>query len=170
MCSGVAVWMGRGQGWERNFRVKNIFEATTLDEVTQRLARLTPDSERRWGKMTVAQAMAHCTAAMETVFGKNHPSRLLLGRLLGPVAKRSLIGRGEPMRRNSMTEKTALVTDDRDFAVERERLVESLERFAAGRGAVCTKHPHFFFGPLTPEEWAVLVYQHLDHHLRQFGV
>jgi hypothetical protein len=31
------------------------------------------------------------------------------------------------------------------------------------------KHPHFFFGPLTPVEWAVLMHQHLDHHLRQFG-
>jgi len=36
--------------------------------------------------------------------------------------------------------------------------------------AGCTKHPHSFFGKLTPEEWAILSYKHLDHHLRQFGV
>ncbi|HYK18636.1 MAG TPA: hypothetical protein VEV37_11470 [Bryobacteraceae bacterium] len=23
---------------------------------------------------------------------------------------------------------------------------------------------------MTPEEWAILMYKHLDHHLRQFGV
>jgi len=74
------------------------------------------------------------------------------------------------MRRNSMTEKSVLVTDERDFVVERQRLQESIDRFAAGGPGICTKHPHFFFGPLTPVEWAALMYQHLDHHLRQFGV
>ena len=74
------------------------------------------------------------------------------------------------MRRNSMTEKSCLVTDERDFVVERQALRQSIDRFATGGPGVCTKHPHFFFGPLTPVEWAVLMYQHLDHHLRQFGV
>jgi hypothetical protein len=54
--------------------------------------------------------------------------------------------------------------------LERQRLRESIDRFASGGSGICTKHPHFFFGPLTPVEWAVLMYQHLDHHLRQFGV
>ncbi len=74
------------------------------------------------------------------------------------------------MRRNSATEKSLIVSDERDFAAERQRLCESIDRFAAAGPAGCTKHPHFFFGPLTPEEWAALMYQHLDHHLRQFGV
>ena len=73
------------------------------------------------------------------------------------------------MRRNSMTEKSCVVADDRDFAVERQRLLESIDRFVAAGPEGCTKHPHFFLGPMTPEEWAVLTYQHLDHHLRQFG-
>ena len=30
--------------------------------------------------------------------------------------------------------------------------------------------PHPAFGRLTPRAWGVLVYRHLDHHLRQFGV
>lgn len=40
---------------------------------------------------------------------------------------------------------------------------------AAGGPRACTTHPHPFFGPLTPNEWAVQQYKHLDHHLRQFG-
>ncbi|WP_424351099.1 DUF1569 domain-containing protein [Lutimonas sp.] len=28
---------------------------------------------------------------------------------------------------------------------------------------------HPFFGELNREEWARLVYKHLDHHLKQFG-
>jgi hypothetical protein len=148
---------------------KNLFEPAAVNEITDRMAHLRPDSERRWGKMNAAQMLAHCSAAIGMAEGKVTP-RILLGRLLGPLAKKSLIMNGEPMRRNAKTEKSVLVTDERDFMVERQRLRESIDRFASGGPRICTKHPHFFFGPLTPVEWAVLNYQHLDHHLRQFGV
>ena len=29
--------------------------------------------------------------------------------------------------------------------------------------------PHPFFGKLNRQEWARLIYKHLDHHLNQFG-
>ena len=150
--------------------MKNLFEPAAVDEITNRIAHLRPDSERQWGKMNVAQMLAHCSAAIGMAEGMVTPPRILLGRVLGPLAKKSLIVNGEPMRRNAMTERSVLVTDERDFMVERQRLRESIDRFASGGPGICTKHPHFFFGPLTPAEWAVLMYQHLDHHLRQFGV
>jgi len=76
----------------------------------------------------------------------------------------------KPMPRNVGTDKSLVVSDERDFVVERQRLREFVDRIAADGPGACTKHPHFFFGPLTPEEWAALMYQHLDHHLRQFRV
>jgi hypothetical protein len=150
--------------------VKNLFEEARVDEVKERIAQLRPDSERLWGKMNPAQALAHCSAAIEMAVGEICPPRILIGRLLGGLAKKSLIVNGTPMRRNSMTAKSVMVTDERDFVVERQRLRELIDRFVAGGPGVCTKHPHFFFGPLTPVEWAALMYQHLDHHLRQFRV
>lgn len=150
--------------------MKNLFEPDSVNEITDRIGRLTPDSERQWGKMNVAQMLAHCSAAIGMAEGNVTPQRILLGRLLGPLAKKSLIVKGEPMRRNSMTEKSTLVTDERDFLVEQRRLHASIHHFASGGPGICTTHPHFFFGPLTPVEWAALMYQHLDHHLRQFGV
>jgi len=150
--------------------MKSLFEAARVEEIKKRIAQLRPDSERQWGKMNPAQALAHCSAAMGMAVGETRPPRILIGRLLGWLAKKSVIVNGEPMRRNSMTDKSVLVTDERDFEVERQRLGESIDRFAAGGSGICTKHPHFFFGPLTPVEWAALMYQHLDHHLRQFGV
>ena len=151
--------------------MKNLFEPARAEEVRQRLARLRPDSPRQWGSMNPAQALAHCTAALDLAMGKTTPSpRIFIGRLLGPLAKKSLLVKGEPMRRNATTDKTCLITDERDFALESRRLRESIDRFVAGGPAICTKHPHFFFGPLTPVEWAALTYQHLDHHLRQFQV
>ncbi len=150
--------------------MKHLFEAAEVEELKERMAQLSADSERQWGKMNPAQMLAHCSATMGMVMGKISPPRILVGRLLGWLAKKSLIVNGTPMRRNSMTEKSCLVTDERDFVVERQKLRELIDRFATGGPGVCTKHPHFFFGPLTPLEWATLMYQHLDHHLRQFGV
>jgi len=153
-----------------DIRMNNLFERARAEEVKERLAKLQPDSARLWGKMNPAQALAHCSAAIGMAEGKVRPTRILIGRLLGPLAKKSLIVNGEPMRRNSMTDKSVIVADERDFTVERQRLLEAIDRFATGGPRICTKHPHFFFGPLTPVEWASLMYQHLDHHLRQFGV
>jgi hypothetical protein len=150
--------------------MKNLFEAARVEEVKERMAQLRPDSERLWGKMKPAQALAHCSATIGMAEGEISPPRILIGRLLGPLAKKSLIVDGKPMRRNAMTQKSCVVTGERDFVGERQRLRESIDRFAAGGPGICTKHPHFFLGPLTPVEWAALMYQHLDHHLRQFGV
>lgn len=149
--------------------MKNLFEAAAAEEIKARPMQLRPDSQRQWGKMNTAQALAHCCSAIGTAEGEIRPPRILIGRLLGPLAKRSMIVNGKPMRRNAMTEKSCVVADERDFVAERQRLRESIDRFAAGGPGICTKHPHFFFGPLTPLEWSVLMYQHLEHHLRQFG-
>jgi hypothetical protein len=76
----------------------------------------------------------------------------------------------EPFRKNSPTAKSLIVADEREFDKEREQLSRLIDKFVSGGAAGCTKHPHSFFGKMTPEEWAVLTYKHLDHHLRQFGV
>jgi hypothetical protein len=80
------------------------------------------------------------------------------------------LGNDEPMRRNSPTAKEFLVKDDRDLRAEQERLCGLIDKFAAAGPEGCTRHPHGFFGRLTPMEWSALMYKHLDHHLRQFGV
>jgi hypothetical protein len=148
--------------------MKHLFEAATVEEVKGRIAQLKPDSEPVWGKMNPAQALAHCSAAMEMAMGTKKPPRIFIGRLLGRFAKKSMIANEKPMPRNVGTDQSLVVSDERDFGVERQRLSEFIERFAASGPGACTRHPHFFFGPLTPVEWAALMYQHLDHHLRQF--
>jgi hypothetical protein len=107
---------------------------------------------------------------VELALGDRKPPRVLIGRLIGGIIKPKVLGDDAPMRRNSPTVKGLVVLDERDLDKERERLLAVIDRFAAAGPAGCTNHPHSFFGRLTPEEWAVLEYKHLDHHLRQFGV
>jgi hypothetical protein len=150
--------------------MKNLFEAARVEEVKERIARLRPDSQRQWGKMNAAQAVAHCSAGLELAVGDRIPPRMFLGRIMGRIVKPMVFRNDEPMRRNSPTAKDLVVQDERDLGTERERLRGLIDRFAAAGPIGCTTHPHSFFGRLTPEEWATLMYKHLDHHLRQFGV
>ena len=148
--------------------MKNLFDATTAEEVKQRIARLRPDSPRQWGTMSPGQAAAHCSAGIELATGERKPPRKAMFWVLGWIIKPIVLGNDSPMRRNSPT--MIAVEDDRNLDVERERLLSLVNRFVAAGPEVCTTHPHSFFGRLTPMEWAILAYKHLDHHLRQFGV
>lgn len=149
--------------------MKSLYEPAVADEVRERIARLRPDSARQWGKMNVAQALAHCALAMENALGDTTFPRHPLGRLIGGWAKRRLIVKGKPMGRGAPTHPSVAVKDERNFAVERKRLRRAVDRFTSGPAA-CTRHAHFFFGAMTPTEWATFMYVHLDHHLRQFDV
>ena len=120
--------------------------------------------------MNPAQMLAHCSLGLEMASGQIRPRRALIGRVLGPVIKPMALRDEEPMRQNSPTMKELIVIgDEKDFEAERKRLGGLIDRFAMSGAAGCTSHPHAFFGSLTPDEWAVLMYKHLDHHLRQFG-
>jgi Protein of unknown function (DUF1569) len=150
--------------------MKNLFEAARVEEVKDRVARLRPDSKRQWGTMNPAQVLDHCSRGFEMAAGQIRPPRALIGRILGPIIKPMALKDNEPMRKNSPTAKELLVQEERDFDAERDRLCGLTDRFAASGPTGCTTYPHSFFGRLTPEEWAILMYKHMDHHLRQFGV
>jgi hypothetical protein len=150
--------------------MKNLFEPARVAEVKERVAQLKPESEHLWGKMNAPQAVAHCSAGIEMALGEKFLPRHVMGRILGRVVKPLALRDDEPMHRNSPTAKGLVVQNDRDLATERERLCGLIDRFATAGPQGCTTHPHSFFGRLTPDEWAILMYKHLDHHLRQFGV
>jgi len=148
--------------------MKNLFERETLDEIISRIDKLQPTSPRQWGKMDVAQMMAHCSAAMDMASGRLNMPRVLIGRLLGPFVK-PIYTNEKPFSKNSPTAKELVFSDARDFAREQEQLRAKVRQFHEGGEAQCTRHPHPFFGALTPQQWSRGSYKHLDHHLRQFG-
>ena|SRR5579864_5578592 len=148
--------------------MRNLFEKEAVDEVCGRLDKLQPETPRQWGKMDVAQMMAHCSAALDMASGKLNPPRMFIGRVLGPLVK-PIYTNEKPFAKSTPTEKKLIISDQRDFARERERLKQCVRQFHEGGEAECTRHPHPFFGALTTYEWSRGMYKHLDHHLRQFG-
>ncbi len=150
--------------------MKNMFEPSSANEVKTRIAQLQQTSTRHWGNMTAAQAVAHCARSLEWAVGDRVPPRMFFASLLGRVIKPRVLGDDAPIRRNSPTSKDLVIHEDCNLESERQRLLALIDRFVAAGSAGCTSHPHSFFGRMTPDEWTILMYKHLDHHLRQFGV
>ena len=149
--------------------MNNLYEAGRAEALKQRITQITAANQRQWGTMTASQALAHCSTAMEMATGDKLLPRMFIGRLLGGLVKKKAIGDDQPLRKNTPTAPDLIIKDDCDLAKEQQRLCALIDRFAKSGPQGCTKHPHTFFGPLTPEEWATLMYKHVDHHLRQFG-
>ena len=149
--------------------MKNLFKPEVLEEVKQRLNRLQPNTQRLWGKMEVAQMIAHCTAALQVAAGLKFPPRIFIGRIAGPFFK-SAFTNSEPLKKNMPTDVSFLVIDGRNFEKEKQRLTALATQFSKGGEEECTRHPHSFFGKLSPQEWGMGMYKHIDHHFKQFGV
>jgi hypothetical protein len=112
--------------------------------------------------------LAHCSAALDMALGRINPPRVLIGRLIGSLVK-PIYTNEKPISRNSPTHKKLLVSDQRDFLREQEQLKLRLRQFHQAGEVQCTRHPHPFFGTLSPEDWSRGIYKHMSHHLRQFG-
>ena len=148
--------------------MKNLFNASDTDEIILRIEGISPDAQRQWGKMELPQMLAHCGNVLEMAVGNINPDRQLIGRLIGGFLKFKYTEE-KPFSKGDPTDVHVKVTDVRNFKVEKERLMRLVKQFSAGREINCTRHPHPFFGDLTPADWSRGMYKHLDHHLRQFG-
>lgn len=153
--------------------MKNLLDPVLVDDTKRRILALRADSERHWGSLGLAQMLAHCTSGIEMATGALCVKRAsfplsLIGLLVKPLVLRD----DKPMRRNSPSLPELFQADSAgcDFLRERARLIAAVDEFAGRSRAGCSGTTHPFFGPLTSEQWAILMYKHLDHHLRQFGV
>ena len=52
-----------------------MFDPATAKQVKERFEKLNTDSPRQWGKMSPAQAMAHCSVGVEMALGDFRPPR-----------------------------------------------------------------------------------------------
>lgn len=146
----------------------NLFAPDDRAALLARLDALQPASQRHWGTMTPAQALAHCAVPLEGATGARPMRQKLPGWLLAWLVKGRVLG-AEPFRINAPTDPDFVVKEDRDLEAERARLKALVARFADRGPAQAATVEHSFFGRLTGEEWGVLMAKHLDHHLRQFG-
>lgn len=150
--------------------MKDIFDAHVTAEIIQRIEKLTPTCTPQWGKMNVGQMLAHCNVTYELVFDNKHKPPGGFKRLMLKLFVKSFLVNEKPYKSNAPTAPVFLVTDERVFENEKQRLLKFLDiTQKLGRSHFDGKES-FSFGKLKAQEWNNMFYKHLDHHLHQFGV
>ncbi len=150
--------------------MENIFDIGVAGKVVGRLNTLNPHSKPVWGRMSVAQMLAHCNVAYEMVFEDKHQKPNALMKIILKAFVKNLVTNEMPYKHNSKTGPQFIVSDDKDFEAEKQRLIANINKTAElGEQHFDGKESHSL-GKLSKAEWSNMFYKHLDHHLRQFGV
>ncbi len=149
--------------------IKNILDSVAYESIKKRIENLQPNAERVWGKMDSAQMLAHCSVPIEQAIGKtpfvdesNFLSKTLIRWVVLRKIKQGAFGRNLP------TAKSFYITDERLFALEKQRLLANLSHFFE-KGQKGSFMPHPSFGNFSAKQWGELTHLHLDHHLSQFS-
>lgn len=149
--------------------MNSIFDKTANESMIARINLLHSETQAVWGKMTVDQMLRHCALAIDVAFGKQDLKINFLMKLLGKFLKKKVFYGGD-MRKNTPTAKEFMVLERYDFEEVKSELVARFSRFATEGKAAIQLMDHPFWGKMNYEDWDALMWKHLDHHLKQFGV
>jgi hypothetical protein len=150
--------------------MKNIFELSVSNEMISRIEKLTVNTAPQWGKMNVAQMLAHCSVTYEFVFDNTHkkPNAFIVF-MLKLLVKGNVVNE-KPYKQNGGTAPQFIIKNQRDFEVEKKRLINYISKTQQLGQAHFDGKESYSFGKLTANEWNNMFYKHLNHHLSQFGV
>ncbi len=147
----------------------DIFSQQVSDEIIQRINNLIPSTQPKWGKMSVAQMLAHCNVSYEMTYENLHKKpNGFMKFILKNLVKDKVVGE-TPYKKNNRTAPQFIIKETKDFEVEKQRLINYIVKtHQLGENYFDNKESHSF-GKLSKIEWNNMFYKHLNHHLTQFG-
>jgi uncharacterized protein DUF1569 len=144
----------------------SLWQLHTRRTLQSRLATLTPQTRGRWGKMSATEMVTHLGDSLRMAIGelpcapKTTPLRYF------PI--KQLVVYWAPWPKGAPTAPELIARAPASWTTEITGLTALVDRVAArGPDGPFAEHPAF--GALTGRAWGVLMYRHIDHHLRQFG-
>ena len=151
--------------------MQNVFDAKDAQEYINRINNLTPETQRKWGKMSVDQVLAHLNVAYDLTFTPEKfpkPSfiaKFLLSRFVKPKITNEI-----PYKQSLPTSPVFIIADERNFEEEKAKLIGNIQRVQQlGKEAFEGKE-NINFGKMAAQDWNNMFAKHLNHHLDQFGV
>jgi len=143
-----------------------LLRARDREAMVQRLRSLTPQHQRRFGKMTAPQMLCHVSDQMRVALG-DLPTRSFGGFLSGQLIRWYAIHTPGPWPKGKVkTAREMLTAQPAAWDAD----VQACETLIARFGPESPNAVHPRFGRLTPREWGILAAKHLEHHFGQFGV
>lgn len=147
--------------------MKSVWNPADARDLHDRIDRLSGTTAARWGRMSAPQMIMHLCDALRMASGEL-PVRSRNLPIRYPPLKQ-LIVYFVPIPKNFPTAPELIARAPSEWTADVGELHLRLEEFVR-RGPTATAAEHPAFGKMTGRQWGVLVYRHMDHHLRQFGV
>ncbi|MBI3235706.1 MAG: DUF1569 domain-containing protein [Bacteroidetes bacterium] len=148
----------------------NVFNKEVSDAIISRINQLQSNTQPKWGKMNVAQMLAHCNVTYEMLYENKHPKPGAFMKFILKAMVKNTVVNEVPYKHNSRTAPAFLIVDSKVFETEKKRLVDHITKTQQlGESHFNGKDSHSF-GTLSSVEWNNMLYKHLNHHLSQFGV
>ncbi|MEJ7682865.1 MAG: hypothetical protein WKG06_34410 [Segetibacter sp.] len=106
----------------------NIFTKDVSEKIIERINKLKPTTQPGWGKMNVAQMLAHCNVTYELVFENKHPKPNFFMKFILKSFVKKIVTSETPYKHNSKTAPAFKITDARDFEAEKNRLINYINK------------------------------------------
>ncbi|MBS1548766.1 MAG: DUF1569 domain-containing protein [Bacteroidetes bacterium] len=151
--------------------MKNIFNAQDAQSYIDRINQLNARSERRWGKMTVDQMLAHCNITYSMIFEpEKHKKPGFIARFILKKFVKNKVCNDIAYKTNLPTSPAFVISDEKVFDEEQKKLIGYIQKVQQLGADAFEGKESISFGPLSATEWNNMMAKHLDHHLKQFGV
>lgn len=148
--------------------MRTLFDPARRAAIVRRIEALRPDSQRRWGRMSAPQMVAHLTDQMHHTLG-DYPCDPVPSLLrMAPLRYLAIYWMPWP-RGRVQGPPGAFLRQPTVWEADRAGLVELVERFGA-REPRGDWPEHALFGRMSGRDWGVFCHKHFHHHLTQFGV
>ncbi len=151
--------------------VKSFQDPGEYDAMVSRIDQLSNTTTAQWGRMDVAQMLAHCAEVQEVMNGtkelKNTP---LMLRIIKGMVRKAVVNK-VPYKKKSGTHPQYIKSKTTpDFDQMKNELLAALsfDQQLSQEEAEAIVHP--LFGKMTQSERGIAGWKHMDHHLRQFDV
>ncbi|MBK9335991.1 MAG: DUF1569 domain-containing protein [Lewinellaceae bacterium] len=151
--------------------MKNLLENADRDALIARLQNLRPNSQARWGVMTAGQIVPHLTDPLCVAIG-DRPAQPMNSVFSNPVVSFLTVWwlpwpKSAPTAAEFIPGKGG--TPPAEFERDKQALLLAIHRFAQYPENDLFR-PNPVFGRLSRRAWGRLMWRHIDHHLRQFGL
>lgn len=149
--------------------MKNLLHKTAGEEIIQRINKLTPQSKAIWGKMNVNQNLRHLNQSLLIPIGELDPTLVNPPKMPKWLMKFFLLNVKPPRGGAETFKEINMVANNinpTDFEAERNSLKNNLNKFLISPNLIPENK---LGGKFTKDDWGKLNYNHIDHHLRQFG-
>lgn len=148
----------------------SVFQENIVNELKERIEKVTPSTKPIWGKMNATQMLAHCNVTYEYAFDERKDSPNFLVKIMLKKFVKPIVVSEQPYKKDSKTAPAFIITDERNFDKEKQRLYTYMDNVLKKGTSFFEGKESVSFGVLNAIEWNNMFYKHLDHHLQQFGV